>query len=355
MNFDESPLLVIWEVTQACDLACVHCRACAMPKTDPEELTTEQGFALLDEIKSFGNPLMVFTGGDPLKRRDLFALIEHSVKLGLRTNVTPSATPLLTPAVIDKFKELGVSRLALSLDGPDALSHDSFRGVPGTFDCFLRAALHARKIGMETQIQTTVTRRNMDRLPEMAKLMEDIGARMWSLFFLTVIGRASESDDLTAEEYEKVFEFLYRTSKTASYDVKTTEAMHYRRYVAQQMKNEHLRPADAENAGKMAFRTAGVSDGRGFVFVSHKGDICPSGFLPLPAGNVKSDSLVDVYRNSTLFRELRDPALRHGKCGECEYVKICGGSRSRAYSLTGDYLAADPRCIYEPHAVANVA
>jgi radical SAM protein len=352
MNFDLSPLLVIWEVTQACDLACVHCRACAMPGRHPQELTTEEGFALLEEIKSFGNPLMVFTGGDPMKRPDIYALIERSVALGLRTNVTPSATPLLTTAVIDEFQRLGVSRLALSVDGPDAESHDAFRGVPGTFEAFMRAALHAKKIGLDTQIQTTVTRRNMHRLQEMADLVAQIGGRMWSLFFLTVIGRAAESDDLSADEYEQVFEFLYQTSKTAPFEVKTTEAMHYRRFLAQRQREEHV---DREGALRTAFRTAGVSDGRGFVFVSHKGDICPSGFLPLPAGNVRHDSLVDVYRNSKLFRELRDPDLREGKCGLCEYVKICGGSRSRAYSLTGDYLAEDPRCIYHPSLVRHVS
>lgn len=348
MNFDESPLLVIWEVTQACDLACVHCRASAMPSRHPLELTTEEGFELLREIKSFGNPLMVFTGGDPLKRADLYDLIRESVRLGLRTNVTPSATPLLTEEVVDRFKELGVARLALSIDGPDAATHDAFRGVPGTFASFLRAAYRARQIGLETQIQTTVTRRNRELLPRMRDLVAEIGGRMWSLFFLTIMGRAEASDDLSAEEYEEVFEFLYQTSKTAPFEVKTTEAMHYRRYIAQRQREEHGPQAETESARRMVFRTAGVSDGRGFVFVSHTGEIYPSGFLPISAGNVRQDSLVDVYRSSTLFRELRDPSLREGKCGLCEYVKICGGSRSRAYSLTGDYLAEDPRCVYMP-------
>ncbi|MFN0170081.1 MAG: TIGR04053 family radical SAM/SPASM domain-containing protein [Bryobacteraceae bacterium] len=348
MNFDESPLLVIWEVTQACDLACVHCRASAVPNRHPLELTTNEGFDLLREIKFFGNPLMVFTGGDPLKRPDLYKMIEYSVDLGLRTNVTPSATPLLTTGVVDRFKELGVSRLALSIDGPDAPTHDAFRGVPGTFEAFMRAALRAKAIGLDTQIQTTVTKRNKHLLPEMRDLVARIGGRMWSLFFLTIIGRAAAEDDLTGEEYEQVFEFLYETSKTAPFEVKTTEAMHYRRFIAQRQREEHGVHADTEGARRMAFRTAGVSDGRGFVFVSHTGEIYPSGFLPLTAGNVRRDSLVDVYRNSTLFRELRDPTMREGKCGLCEYVKICGGSRSRAYSCTGDHLAEDPRCIYMP-------
>ncbi len=348
MNFDQAPMLVIWEATQACDLACVHCRASAQSERHPHELTTEQGYRLLDEIRSFGEPLMVFTGGDPLKRPDIYELIRYSVKIGLRTNVTPSATPLLTEEAIDRFKEAGVSRMAISLDGPDAPSHDDFRGVPGTFDRAMMALRHARDIGLDTQFQTTVTKRNMARLPEMAEIAREIRTKMWSLFFLIVTGRALENDDLEAAEYEKVFEFMYELSKTAPFGIKTTEAMHYRRYVAQRIKAEHG-VTENENAKGVAWRTAGVSDGKGFVFVSHQGEIYPSGFLPVSGGNVLRDSLTDIYRNSSLFRTLRDTTQREGKCGICEYQKVCGGSRSRAYALTGDYLAEDPRCTYQPH------
>ena len=348
MNFDQSPMLVIWEVTQACDLACVHCRASAQSERNSDELTTEQGFRLLDEIRRFGEPLMVFTGGDPLKRPDLFELIRHSVEIGLRTNVTPSATPLLTPEAIDGFKAAGISRMAISVDGHDAASHDDFRGIPGTFDRAMLALRHARDIGLDTQFQTTVTRRNMAHLPEIAEIVREVRSKMWSLFFLIVTGRALENDDLLAEEYEKVFEFMYDLSKTAPFGIKTTEAMHYRRYVAQRIHAEHG-PTENESAKGVAFRTAGVSDGKGFVFVSHKGEIYPSGFLPVSGGNVLNSSLTDVYRNSDLFRTLRDTSQREGKCGICEYQKICGGSRSRAYALTGDFLAEDPRCTYQPH------
>ena len=348
MNFDQAPMLVIWEVTQACDLACVHCRASAQPERNPKELTTEQGYRLLDEIRSFGEPLMVFTGGDPLKRPDLFDLIRYSVKIGLRTNVTPSATPLLTAEAIEGFQKAGISRMAISLDGPDAASHDDFRGIPGTFDRAMFALEYAKQIGVDTQLQTTVTQRNRARLPEMAGIAKAVRTKMWSLFFLIVTGRAGEGDDLTAPEYEQVFEFMYELSKTAPFGVKTTEAMHYRRYVAQRIKAEHG-VTENENAKGVAWRTAGVSDGKGFVFVSHQGEIFPSGFLPISGGNVLDDSLVDVYQNSGLFRTLRDTTLRDGKCGICEYQKICGGSRSRAYALTGDYLAEDPRCVYQPH------
>ncbi len=348
MNFDQAPLLVIWETTQACDLACVHCRASAQCSRHAKELTTLDGFRLLEQVRAFGNPMMVFTGGDPLKRPDLFDLIARSVELGLRTNVSPSATPLLTTAAIDEFKRLGVARMAISIDGANAASHDTFRGVPGTFDRAMLALHHARSIGLDTQFQTTVTRRNLADLYRIADLVTDVGSKMWSLFFLVVTGRALRGDDLTAEEYERAFEVLYDISTTAPFDVKTTEGMHYRRFVAQHEKHLGKDRSEGVGARKVMWRTAGVSDGKGFVFVSHTGDIYPSGFLPLKAGNVLHDSLVDVYRDSSLFRILRDADQREGKCGDCEYRKICGGSRARAYALTGNYLAEDPRCTYQP-------
>ena len=346
MDFNLSPLLVIWEVTQACDLACVHCRANAQPNRNSGELSTEEGYRLLEETKQFGNPLMILTGGDPLKRPDLFDLARHSVSIGLRTNVTPSATPLLTAEAIDEFKNSGISRMAISLDGPDAPTHDDFRGVPGTFDQAMFALRHARDIDLETQVQTTVTRRNLSKLAQIAELVGEVQAKMWSLFFLVTTGRAMEEEDLTGCEYEKVFEFLYEISKVAPFDVKTTEAMHYRRYIAQKLRAEHGGRGGAN--GRLLWRTTGVSDGRGFVFVSHTGEVYPSGFLPISAGNVRTDSLVDVYRNSSLFRILRTPEANVGKCGYCEYHKICGGSRARAYALTGNYLEGDPRCTYQP-------
>src|SRR5262245_13869729 len=238
MNFDDSPLLVIWEVTQACDLACVHCRASAMPGRNPLELNTEEGRALLDEVRRFGNPMMVFTGGDPLKRPDIYELIRHSASIGLRTHVTPSATPLLTGTAIARFKACGVTRMAISLDGPDAQTHDTFRGVPGVFDRAIFALRQAQHVGLETQLQTTVTRRNISKLGRIAELAADFGVKMWSLFFLIVTGRAQEGDDLCAEDYEKVFDFLYNISKVAPFQVKTTEAMHYRRYIAKRLKAE---------------------------------------------------------------------------------------------------------------------
>jgi radical SAM protein len=347
-SFDEAPFLVIWELTQACDLACVHCRACAIADRNPFELSTEEGFRLLERVREFGDPLMVFTGGDPLKRPDVFPLLEKSVDLGLRTTITPSATPLLTEAAIDGFQSCGVARMAVSLDGPDATSHDGFRRVEGSFARTAFALNYARQIGLPTQVNTTVTRHNVEKLIEIADIVRDCGARLWSVFFLVATGRASASQDLSAEEYEEVFRFLYDLSKHAPFDIKTTEAQHYRRYVAQQRKAERRTGNAPQAAPEVIQRQAGINDGKGFVFVSHTGEIYPSGFLPLSAGDVRRDSLVAVYRNSPLFRTLRDAHNLRGKCRDCEFRNLCGGSRSRSFALAGDYRAEDPRCVYQP-------
>ncbi|HKE23984.1 MAG TPA: TIGR04053 family radical SAM/SPASM domain-containing protein [Bryobacteraceae bacterium] len=353
-NYNDAPVLVIWELSQACDLACVHCRASALPDRNPLELTTEEGFRLLETVRCFGDPLMVFTGGDPLKRPDLFALLEKSVGLGLRTTITPSATPLLNEDAIDRFRRCGVARMAISLDGPDASSHDGFRRVEGSFGQTLFGLDYARKVGLPTQINTTITRHNLHRLGEIAGLVCEYGARLWSVFFLVATGRASASLDLTAEEYEGVFRFLYGLSRTVPFDIKTTEAQHYRRYVAQQRKAEGLPGKRPWQTLEVIQRQSGINDGRGFVFISHTGEIHPSGFLPVSAGNVRRNSLVDVYRNSALFRTLRDADNLRGKCGDCEFRNLCGGSRSRSFALTGDYLAEDPKCIYEPRQTGRV-
>jgi radical SAM protein with 4Fe4S-binding SPASM domain len=299
---------------------------------------------LLAQIRAMGEPVVIFTGGDPLKRPDIFELLRASVAHGLRTTITPSATPLLDREAIREIQRAGVSRMALSLDGADEIGHDGFRGAHGSFHRTLEALREARRIGMETQVNTTVTRRNVSRLEAMARLVADSGARLWSVFFLVVTGRAQALDDLTAGEYEQVFERLEAISRTAPFDIKTTEAQHYRRFVAR-----HGRPA-AQGAASSIPRQAGINDGKGLVFISHTGEIRPSGFLPLSAGNIRCDALAEVYRDSLLFRELRDEGRLKGKCGRCEYRRICGGSRARAFALTGDYLASDPRCVYEPRA-----
>ncbi len=317
----------------------------------PAELTTAEGYRLLDEIRSFGDPLMVFTGGDPLKRPDIFDLLRYSSSLGLRTTVTPSATPLLTTEAVERIRDCGVARMAISLDGPDAATHDAFRGVAGSFERSIAALEHARRIGLETQVNSTVTRTSRRDLGRIAELVGAVGARLWSVFFLVTTGRAAETDDLTAEEYEEVFAFLYERSKSAPFDIKTTEAQHYRRYVAQRRKAE-AGPADQRpEMPSVIARQKGINDGRGLVFISHTGDVYPSGFLPVSSGNIRDTPLTELYRRSDLFVTLRDTDALAGKCGACEYRRLCGGSRSRAYALTGDYLESDPRCVYEPAGV----
>lgn len=347
-SFDDAPFLVIWEVTQACDLACLHCRASAIPCRHPSELSTEEGIQLLSEVRSFGKPLMVFTGGDPLKRPDLFTLLRESVALGLRTTVTPSATPLLTRSAVDQFAASGVARMAVSIDGTDPETHDGFRGVPGSFDRSLDALRYARDLNLETQVNTTVTQRNRQDLDRIADLASGVGAKLWSVFFLIATGRASETDDLSADQYEEVFGFLYNLSKTAPFDIKTTEAQHYRRFVAQQKKKEGRSEKPLSPIASVIARQGGINDGKGLVFISHTGEIYPSGFLPLSAGNVRQDSLVDTYRHSPLFQKLRLPADFAGKCGACNYRNLCGGSRSRAFALTEDGFGSDPRCNHTP-------
>jgi radical SAM protein len=345
-DFSEAPFLVIWEVTQACDLACRHCRASAQPQRHPRELTLDEGLAVIRQIRELGDPLLVFTGGDPLKRDDLFPLLEASVGAGLRTTITPSATPLLTAQAVRRFRQAGVARMAVSLDGADAAQHDGFRGVDGSYRITMEALRAARECGLETQVNTTVTRRNVDCLGRIARHVSEAGARLWSVFFLVLTGRAQPEDDLTAEEYEAVFEQLYRISLTAPFDIKTTEAQHYRRYLAQKRKAGGAGPTVA--GGGAIARQAGINDGKGLLFISHTGEIFPSGFLEMSAGNVRTDSLAEAYRNSRLFRVLRNGDALAGKCGACEYRNLCGGSRSRAWALTGDFLAADPRCAYVP-------
>jgi radical SAM protein len=346
-NFDEAPFLVIWEVTRACDLACVHCRASADPVRHPLELSTEEGFRLLETIKEFGDPIMIFTGGDPLKRPDLFQLLAHSVALGLRTTVSPSPTPLLDAEAIAGFKRAGVARISVSVDGWDAASHDDFRQVAGSFERALLALEEAQRIGLSTQINTTVSRHNYRHLEAIADIVDRVGAEMWDVFFLVPTGRGASQAELNAAEFEEVFGWMYERSKRTKAVIKTTEAMHYRRYLAQRRKAEGGTNGKRHPGENPLNRMAGINSGRGFVFVSRTGEIYPSGFLPISSGNVRRRSLVDVYRNAALFRVLRDSTCLKGKCGLCHYRNLCGGSRSRAYALTGDYLAEEPRCIHD--------
>jgi radical SAM protein len=360
MNYSERPFIVIWEMTQACDLACVHCRACAKPLRHPLELTTTEAERLIDQVADLHVPVFVLSGGDPLKRPDLFTLVEYATMRGVRTSLTPSATPLLTQAALAELQSCGLARLAVSLDGSTAEIHDAFRGIPGSYDLTLKAVRCARELGLPVQINTTITRRNLEDFDPMVRLLETLDIVLWSAFFLVPTGRGQAEDMISGKETEEVFAKLYQTSHRVKFDVKTTEAPHYRRYVAQAQARERRRgpswlPFGKKTEDGIGRAPRGINDAKGFVFISHLGDVFPSGFLPLAAGNVRRQSLADIYRHSPLFRDLRDTSLLEGKCGICEFREICGGSRARAFALTGDPLAEEPCCVYQPKAVAAAA
>jgi radical SAM protein len=360
INYDETPFLIIWETTQACDLACQHCRASAQPDAHPGELTTAEGEALLRQAKDLGTPIFVLSGGDPLKRRDLYHLIEYGSRLGLRMATIPAATPLLTEVVVDRLKQSGLSQMALSLDFPTAELHDSFRGVPGAYAKTMQAIEWAHARDLALQINTTLCGRSAPYLEQMVALVKTLGLVFWEVFFLVPMGRGAALGGLTAEQCESIFEVLYRTQKEADFLVKITEAPHYRRYAAQREQADGGAPRHpGRRLPSMLLRTEGpghsiglapqgVNSGNGFLFVSHTGEVFPSGFLPISAGNLRGASLASMYRDSELFRTLRRPASFKGVCGVCEYNGICGGSRSRAFALTGDYLESDPWCAYKP-------
>jgi radical SAM protein len=356
LDFDQRPFIVIWETTQACDLACVHCRACAQPVRSALELSTDEAKRLIDQVAELGAPVFVLTGGDPLKRPDIFELVEYATGRRVRISLTPSATPLLTREAILKLKQSGLARLAISLDGPTAEIHDAFRRVHGSFEWTLRAVQWAREAGLPVQINTTITRHNLQQLDSMISLLDRLDIVLWSVFFLVPTGRGSATDLITAEEFEQVFEKLYETSQRVKFDIKSTEAQHYRRFLLQRRTEEKRRgngrgasavdsPKTSDGIGRAP---RGINDGKGFVFISHLGEVFPSGFLPISAGNVRKQSLTELYRHSPLFTSLRDSANLKGKCGLCEFREVCGGSRARAYALTGDVFAEEPCCTWQP-------
>jgi radical SAM protein len=358
-DFDKAPFTIAWEVTRACAYACVHCRADAMHTPDPNELNTEEALRLIDRLTEFGSPILIFTGGDPMMRRDLHELIAYATQKGLRCSLTPTATALPTTARLEKVRDAGIRRIALSLDAPNAEIHDNFRQVPGSWQRTMDILHRAQAIGISVQVNTTVAKHNVDILADMIPFLQEVGAVQWSLFFLVPTGRAQASNMISPEEHERTFNWLYDLSKNAPFDIKSTAAPMYRR-VAIERKRAELggdKPVTFQGAGfqyadGLNRPTRGVNDGNGFLFISHVGDIQPSGFLPVTAGNVRTDDVIDVYRHSQLFTNLRTPDKIKGRCGVCEYRDVCGGQRGRAYGITGDYLESDPACIYIPQ-VAN--
>jgi len=374
VDTDDRPFVLIWEVTRACELACEHCRAEATPERHPDELDTEAGKALLDQARAFGEgQLVVLSGGDPAARPDLLELVEYGTDVGLSMTVTPSGTESLTREVIEGLADAGVRRIALSIDGGSAEAHDGFRGEAGSYAATLRAAQQASEAGVPLQVNTTVCARTVDELPAIRELVADLDAALWSVFFLVPVGRGTVLEPVSPGRAEALMEWLHEVSGEESFGVKTTEAPHYRRVAIQRRRAAAPEgaasgapgsggpgdeaPGDGSPSGGRSSgrsgpggpsRRTGIVAGDGFAFVSHTGEVFPSGFLPKSAGTVPQESLVDVYRNSDLFERLRDRDELRGKCGACEFRHVCGGSRSRAFAATGDPLGSDPLCAYVP-------
>lgn len=363
-DFNQRPFLVIWETTRACDLACVHCRASADPNPAPDELTHEEALRLIREVREMGSPILIFSGGDCLKRTGLLDLIFYAKSLGLRTGAIPAVTPLLTLERIQQLKACGLDQMAVSLDAARAEDHDAFRRVSGVFDRTLEAIRTANACGLAVQVNSLVNLHNMEQLDPLLRLVENLGIVFWEVFFLVPVGRGTELSLLEACRFEDAFEKIYTLSQRTSFVIKITEAPHYRRFYFE--KEIQRLGLDLEKAlsgtvelpaslrrnagprGTIGHAPQGVNAGKGFLFVSHRGEVFPSGFLPLEAGRFREKPLGEIYRESPLLKKLRDASLLKGRCGRCPYKEICGGSRSRAFALTGDYLAEDPSCAYDP-------
>jgi radical SAM protein len=367
LGTEERPYIVIWEVTRACQLVCAHCRADAQHRRSPLELDTDEGRALLDDIAGFGapRPIVVLTGGDPFTRPDLVDLVAHGTEAGLSMALSPSVTPLLTRETLTDLRAAGAKAVSLSLDGASPATHDGFRGVPGVFDATLDAARTVRDLGFRLQINTTVTAGNVHELPAVLRHVLELEATLWSVFFLVPTGRGATVDSLDADQTEEVIHWLHDIAPLVP--TKATEAPQYRRVAIQRAGvddvdaafpvgplRHQLREQTNMLVGDRPARRSGarppldVNAGRGFAFVDHHGLVYPSGFFPLVAGSVREQPFSEVYRTSPLLQSLRQPDGFGGRCGRCDFREVCGGSRSHAFAVTGDPLAEDPNCAYQP-------
>jgi len=355
-EFNRAPFLVVWEVTRACALACVHCRADAIPRRNPGELTTEEAFRLIDQVAAFGTPppLFVLTGGDPMRRPDLVDLVRYAAGKSLIVALTPSGTAAATRTRLRELRDAGLSRIAVSLDGADAATHDAFRGVRGSYDWTMKIIRSAEELGLPLQINTTVSRITLPSLEALAQSLKNFPLALWAVFFLVRTGRGALVDQVSPEQCERVLTWLYDLSLTAPFGIKTTEAPHFHRVIWQRDRELGTdRVAGSSHRRALLRAPRSVTDGSGFLFVDHLGDICPSGFLPVSRGNARTGDLAAVYRDDEIFRRLRDYDALTGKCGRCEFRAICGGSRARAYAATGSLVASDPLCTYNPGTIVR--
>ncbi len=368
-DYERKPLIVFWETTKACGLACKHCRAQAIPEPLPDELSLEESLRLVEQVAEFGKPypILVVTGGDPLMKRGLWRILEHAVGLGLRVAVAPSVTPLLTRDVIRRFRKLGVARISISIDSARPEVHDAIRGYPGTLARSVKVLRWAREEGLPVQVNTVVMRPTVNDLPLTLKLLLDEGVDVWEVFYVVPVGRAQRMLDLTPQEWEDVSNYLYDASRYGVL-VRAVEGPMFRRValtrrVLEAYGDGYREPPGAgglyrrlmeetvrllgEPVGEPRAQTTGTRDGKGVIFVAHNGDVYPSGFLPVKLGNVREASLKEIYTGSPLLKAIQRAEFR-GRCGVCEFRDLCGGSRARAYSYTGDPLAEDPACAYRP-------
>lgn len=339
--------LIAWEVTRSCNLACKHCRAEAHTEPYPGELSNAQAKALIDTFPEVGNPIIIFTGGEPMMRPDVYDLIKYAGSKGLRCVMSPNGT-LLTPETAALIADAGVQRCSISIDGADAASHDAFRGVPGAFEASMRGIEYLKAAGVGFQINTTVTRDNLHSFKDIFKLCEKIGAEAWHIFLLVPTGRGAEIQDqvISADEYEEVLNWFYDFRKTTSMHLKATCAPHYYRIMRQRAKAEGIK-VDMDTFGMDAM-TRGCMAGMGFCFISHTGQVQPCGYLELNCGNVLQTPFPEIWKKAEPFVRFRQPAEYDGKCGVCEYHKVCGGCRARAYTMTDNYMSPEPLCNYIP-------
>ncbi|MDR2050198.1 MAG: heme b synthase [Deltaproteobacteria bacterium] len=341
------PRLIAWEVTRSCNLACKHCRAEAHPESYPGELSSVEAKTLIDGFRESGSPIIIFTGGEPLLRPDIFELVAYASGRGLHCVMAPNGT-LITPENAARMKSSGIRRCSISIDGPDAAGHDLFRGVPGAFEAALRGIRFLREAGLSFQINTTVTRDNLRSFRRIFRLADSLGAEAWHIFLLVPMGRGAEIPDqvISTAEYEETLNWFYDFRKSTSMHLKATCAPHYYRILRQRAGAEGT-PVTPAVFGMDAL-TRGCLGGTGFCFVSHTGQVQPCGYLELDCGQVREIPFPEIWRNSKYFLQFRDQKAYRGKCGVCEYHKVCGGCRARAYSLSGDHLAEEPLCSYQP-------
>ena len=358
------PRLVFWETTAGCNLHCIHCRRIIIAdQLTPQDLTTQESFHLIDQIAAVGRPILVLSGGEPLFRPDIFDIARYATDAGLIVALASNGT-LIDDSVAARIKESGIKRVSISFDGSNASTHDAFRGLPGSFDAAVRGVQALRAIDVPVQINTTIARHNEAQLEGILQLAKDLDAVALHLFLLVPVGcgvEIAEDQMISAREYERVLNWLYDTEQAEpQLQLKATCAPHYFRVMRQRRAEErrqgvrrelpasHDRQVHGHPHGQMHAATKGCLAGTGVCFVSHRGEVFPCGYLPVEAGSVREQEFGDIWQNSRLFQELRDPDLLEGKCGACQFKTVCGGCRARAYGMTGNYLAEEPFCAYQP-------